>query len=77
MDIERNLGRQPLADILEHHQLKPHDLVAQSDQFLTHKMVSRALKGRRLTTHSKLKVQQALNKATGQNFKLDDLFNYR
>ena len=47
--IERNLGPQPISGLLAELNLKPHDLVAASTQQLTHKMVSRACKGRRLT----------------------------
>jgi hypothetical protein len=56
--------------------LKPHDLVAASTQQLTHKMVSRAAKGRRLTINAQTKVLNALNAATGKNYSLRDLFNY-
>jgi hypothetical protein len=74
--IERDLGPQPIAEILAARNLKPHDLVAASTQQLTHKMVSRACKGRRLTINAQLKVLNALNLATGQNYSLKDLFNY-
>jgi hypothetical protein len=74
--IERELGTQPIAAILAKHNLKPHDLVAASTQQLTHKMVSRACKGRRLTLNTQTKVLNALNLATGQNYLLRDMFNY-
>ena len=74
--IERDLGLQPIAAILAERNLKPHDLVAASTEQLTHKMVSRACKGRRLTINAQLKVLNALNTATGKNFSLRDLFNY-
>ena len=74
--IERDLGPQPIAGLLAKHNLKPHDLVAASTQQLTHKMVSRACKGRRLTLNTQTKVLNALNAATGKNFSLQDLFNY-
>jgi hypothetical protein len=74
--IERDLGQQPIAAILEKLNLKPHDLVAASTQQLTHKMVSRACKGRRLTLNTQTKVLNALNAATGKNYSLRDLFNY-
>lgn len=73
---ERNLGEQPLAQLMTQHALTPHDLVAASDTQMTHKMVSRALKGRRLTSNSKQKVLQALNRAADSSYKLTDLFNY-
>jgi len=73
---ERDLGPQPIATILTERNLKPHDLVAASTQQLTHKMVSRACKGRRLTINAQSKVLNALNLAAGQNYSLRDLFNY-
>ena len=75
-ETERDLGPQPIAAILAKRNLKPHDLVAASTQQLTHKMVSRACKGRRLTLNTQTKVLNALNLATGQNYSLRDLFNY-
>jgi hypothetical protein len=74
--IERDLGSQPIAAILAKLNLKPHDLVAASTQQLTHKMVSRACKGRWLTLNTQTKVLNALNAAAGKNFFLHDLFNY-
>ena len=41
-EIERNLGIQPIAKIMEKAGLKPHDLVSASDQQITHKMITRA-----------------------------------
>ncbi|NCC51148.1 MAG: hypothetical protein EOM20_08030 [Spartobacteria bacterium] len=76
-DRERNLGEQPLAGIMSEHGLKPHDLVAASQEHITHKMVSRAVKGRWLTPNTKGKILRALNNAVGQGtFTLPDLFNY-
>lgn len=75
-DIERNLGEQPIAAILREHNLKAHDLVAASAVEMTHKMVSRACKGRRLTLNTQTKVLAALNRATGKNYLLSDLFSY-
>ncbi len=75
-EIERNLGEQPMARIMREHNLKPHDLVAMSPVNMTHKMVSRACKGRRLTPNTQAKVLAALNRATGKSYVLADLFNY-
>jgi len=75
-EIERNLGEQPVARIMREHNLKPHDLVAISSVEMTHKMVSRACKGRRLTLNTQSKVLTALNRVTGKNYALRDLFNY-
>ena len=73
---ERNFGPQPIADLMQQLQLKSHDLVLASTEQLTHKMVARALKGRRLTSNSKGIVQRAMNQATGNVYKQVQLFNY-
>jgi hypothetical protein len=75
-DIERDLGPQPIAEIMARHGLKAHDLVAASTEQLTHKMVSRACKGRRLTPNTQSKVLRAVNAAARQNYTLHDLFTY-
>ena len=75
-DIERNLGIQPIAQIMADHNLKAHDLVAASTEQITHKMIARACKGRRLTPHVQAKIRNALNAATGQQYALADLFTY-
>jgi hypothetical protein len=75
-EMERNLGEQPVARIMQEHNLKPHDLVASSSVAMTHKMVARACKGRRLTLNTQTKVLTALNRVTGRNYSLRDLFNY-
>ena len=71
-----DLGLQPLAGLMAKHGLKPNDLVCNSVEQLTHKMVSRAVKGRRLTLNIQNKIIRALNKATAKEYKLSDLFNY-
>jgi len=73
---DRELGEQPLARLLTEHPLKPHDLVAASSEQLTHKMVSKACKGRRLTPNVQGKILRAFNRATDQALTLRDLFNY-
>ena len=75
-EVKRNLGEQPIAQIMARHDLKPHDLVQASTEQLTHKMVTRACKGRRLTLNVQAKVLNALNAATGKHYALTDLFNY-
>ncbi len=74
--MARNLGQQPLAAILEQRQLSPTDLVRASQAQLTHKMVARAVKGRRLTANSMKKVLAALNAAASASYTIEDLFNY-
>jgi hypothetical protein len=75
-DIERDLGEQPIARILAERGLKPHDLVAASAEQITHKMVARARKGRRLTPRVQVKILNALNRAAGTTYNLRDLFTY-
>ena len=75
-ETDRDLGDQPIAGLMESHSLKPHDLVAASAVQMTHKMVTRAMKGRRLTPNVKCKVRDALNAAAGTEYTLSDLFNY-
>jgi hypothetical protein len=75
-DIERNLGEQPISKILKDSGLKPHDIVSASPVQMTHKMVSRACKGRRLTPNTQHIVLEALNKASGKSYAASDLFNY-
>ena len=74
--IERDLGEQPLVDIMARHGLKSHDLVAASTEQITHKMVTRACKGRRLMVNVKCKIRNALNAAAVAEYSLGDIFNY-
>ena len=76
IEIERNFGEQPIARIMVEHGLKARDLVAISTQQLTHKMVSRACKGRRLTPNVQSKIRNALNQSTGKEYPMEELFNY-
>ena len=75
-DIKRDLGGQPIAKIMALYGLKANDLVAHSTEQITHKMISRAVGGRRLTPNVQSKILNALNKATGKQHHLKDLFNY-
>lgn len=75
-NIERDLGEQPLAGLMSERSLKPNDLVSASKEQLTHRMVSRALKGRRLTANTMGKVVRAWNIASGEERQAGDLFNY-
>jgi hypothetical protein len=79
-----NLGTQPLDAIMLAADLTNHDLVAASPDHITHKMVARARKGRRLKRKVQLKILDALNahaKAKGDGeakaYTLADLFNYK
>lgn len=76
MDLERDFGPQPIGALLEKHGLRAHDLVAASTAQLTHKMVARAVKGRRLTPNTLGKVLAALNAASGGAYAPEDAFTY-
>ena len=73
---QRDLGIQPLAALLASYELESRHLVAASTEQLTHKMVNRASRGRRLSPRVMRKVQRALNSAAGADHELDELFNY-
>lgn len=75
-EIKRNLGEQPIARLMAENGLRSQGLVAVSTKQLTHKMVSRACKGRRLTPGVQYKILDALNKATGKNYSMKELFTY-
>ena len=75
-EVERNLGEQPIAGIMDELGLKAHDLVDVSTEHITHKMVARARKGRRLTPNVQAKVRNALNRHAEKNYSLKDLFSY-
>ena len=77
MEETRDFGEQPIAAIMREAGLKPHDLVVASAVPMTHKMVARACKGRKLTPNTKAIVQHALQAATGKAFTFAELFNYR
>jgi hypothetical protein len=72
----RDLGEQPLARLMAECELEPADLVAASSEQLTHKMVKRAMKGRRLTAHAMGKVLRAWESATSAKHRAADLFDY-
>ncbi|MBF0522420.1 MAG: hypothetical protein HQL24_05120 [Candidatus Omnitrophica bacterium] len=75
-NIEKDLGEQPIAGIMTELGIKSHDLVACSTEQITHKMVHKAIKGRRLTPNVKLKILNALNTFAAKNYSLKDIFNY-
>lgn len=83
MEIERNLGTQPLDAVMLEAGLGNHDLVAACAGFLTHKAVQRARKGRRLTAHMKRRIAEVLTKVMKErdpglerDWKAAQLFNY-
>ncbi len=75
-DIERNLGEQPIAELMRNHALRAQDLVASSTEQITHKMVARACKGRRLTPNVKFKIRNAMNSAANKTYPMETLFTY-
>lgn len=75
-EIKRNMGEQPFAEIMVKHELTSHDIVAASTKLITHKMVTKACKGRRLSPNVRQKVINALNKASGQEYTRKQLFTY-
>jgi len=75
-EAERDLGEQPIADIMARHGLKARDIVAGSTTQITYKMIARAVKGRRLTPNVQCKILNALNNVANKKYSLKDLFNY-
>ena len=73
---DRDLGVQPLADLMAEHGLRPTDLVAASTEQITHKMVTRAMKGRRLTANTMGKVSRAWKLVAPEALRQARLFNY-
>ena len=75
-------GPQPLGDLMVEHGLKPNDLVEASlaqvelTSGLTHKMISRAVRGRKLTPKVRLRIVAALNAAASTSYGPRDVFNY-
>jgi len=74
--MERDLGEQPLARLMAERGVDAHDLVAASTEQLTHKMVKRAMKGRRLTANTMGKVVRAWNNAADCGHAQNELFDY-
>lgn len=84
---ERDLGAQPLDQMMEAWGIDNHDVVAVSTEQLTHKQVQKARKGRRLTLKMMQKVTRAFNvciwhrlnkeqKEAYYEYMHRDLFNY-
>lgn len=72
-----DLGTQPLDALMIKLKLSNHDLVAVSTEQLSHKVVQKGRKGRRLTAKAKNKILAALHAACPERqFAHRDLFNY-
>lgn len=77
MKKAQDLGVQPLDGLMEKLKLTNHALVAVSTEQLSHKMVQKGRKGRRLTPKAKTKILNALHVAVpDRKFAHKDLFNY-
>ncbi len=81
-EIQRDLGPQPIDELLRNWELENHELVAASTEQLTHKQVQKARKGRRVTGNIQRKILNALrtvvhDKGLEEEVSLGDLFNYR
>lgn len=77
-DVPMEMGVQPLDRILNELGLKNCDLVEHSTEQLTHKMVAKGRKGRRLTLNAQLKILNALNGChKDKRHSLEDLFTYK
>jgi hypothetical protein len=77
-------GPQPLDEFLEKRGISNHDLVMSSSEQLTHKVVAKARKGRRLTMKAQDKVARAvgawIRMKEGKDAAIPtrgDLFNYK
>ncbi len=70
-------GPQPLDALLTKLAVKNSELVQHSTEQLSHKMVAKGRKGRRLTFNIQMKILKALNARVPEgNYTLKDLFNY-
>lgn len=76
-ELERDLGEQPLARLMAERGLRASDLVAASGEQVTHKMVARAMRGRRLTARTMAKVHRAWLRAADSELPEQALFSYR
>ena len=72
----REYGLQPIATILTERNITNHQVVEASTEQLTHKMMAKACRGRYLSSKVRQKILRAVNKVTGEQFKLSDLFTY-
>jgi hypothetical protein len=75
-DSTLEYGEQPIAQIMRDAGIKANDLVNASKIPMTHKMVARACKGRKLTSNTKNIVLVALQHVTGKTYSFADLFTY-
>ncbi len=77
IEKEMELGVQPLDKIMTDLKLSNHDLVEASTEQLSHKVVQKGRKGRRLTRNAQSKILNALIKLKPEaKFSLNMLFKY-
>ncbi len=76
-NIQREFGIQPIDKLLNDLNYNNKDVVGASTEQITHKMISRARKGRLLTRNVQRKILNAINNLNNSNLTLTDLFNYR
>jgi hypothetical protein len=70
-------GPQPLDEIMTRLGFSNADIVRFSTEQLTHKMVQKGRKGRRITLNIQQKILKAINAAQNEQvFTLKELFNY-
>ena len=71
-------GLQPLDGVMTRLGLTNAALVRASTEQLTHKMVQKGRKGKRLTMNAKTKILKALNAVSAdRQFTLPEIFNYQ
>jgi len=75
--MKAELGIQPLDEVMSRLGFSNSDLVKISTEQLSHKMVQKGRKGRRLTPKIQHKILDALRALKPEdNFALKDIFNY-
>lgn len=75
--VEKEFGIQPLDKLMTSFGLTNNDLVDASTEQLTHKMVAKGRKGRRLTANVQNKILTALRTLRPKEaLSLKDVFNY-
>lgn len=71
-------GTQPLDQVLTELGLQNSDLIGNSTEQLTFKVVAKGRRGRCLTLKAQMKILHALNAAQDQkSYELKELFNYK
>ena len=77
-NINMELGVQPLDTLMQRNGWSNNDIVNHSkNNFITHKQVQKARKGRRLTIKTQQKILLAVNAYSNkEDFMLKDLFTY-